>query len=250
MKGARARGSRRGFNAALIVVGALGIALIAWASRRSSAPPALTIDPATAVGATAEGYVMGSPSAPVEIVEFADFECPGCAQFAAVTEPDVRSRLVETGQARFRLYDFPVNSTHRNSAWASLAAACASDQGKFWEMHDRIFQTQTEWRTPIPGYPGGTDNPKPILEQQARAIGLDMAAWTACYDGQKHRDRIAAHAAEAGRRRVPSTPTIIVGDKLLTGAQPYDVIKAYVDTARMKAGAAPAGAGDTATKAP
>jgi protein-disulfide isomerase len=231
VKGARTAGSRRPFYLSLIGIAAVGVALIAWASRRA-ATAVVTIDPKDAAGVTAEGYVMGSASAPVEIIEFADFECPGCGQFATVTEPDVRTRIVQTGLARFRVYDFPVNSSHRNSASASMAAACASDQNKFWEMHDRIFQGQNDWST------YATDDPKEHFERYARELGLDMAAWNQCYDSNKHRGRIAAHAQEASRRRVPSTPTFIIGDKQLVGAQPYDVIKAYVDSARMAVGAA------------
>ena len=245
VKGARASRSRGPFFIALIAIAAVGVGLIAWASQRSSTPNVVTIDPKDATGVTAEGYVMGSASAPVEIIEFADFECPGCAQFATVTEPDVRTRIVQQGLARYRLFDFPVNSTHRNSAGASMAAACAADQNKFWEMHDRLFQGQNDWRTPIPGYPGGTDDPKEHFEKYARELGLDMGAWNQCYDGNKYRGRIAAHAQEAGRRRVPSTPTFIIGDKLLSGAQPYDVIKAYVDSARTAAGAAAPAPADT-----
>jgi protein-disulfide isomerase len=189
---------------------------------------------------------MGNPTAPVEIIEFADFECPGCGQFATVTEPDVRTRLVESGQARFRLFDFPVNATHRNSAAASLAAACAADQNKFWEMHDRVFQGQPEWST------YATNDPKEVLERYAREIGLNVQTWEQCFDSGKHRGRIAAHLQEAERRRVQSTPTFIIGDKMLSGAQPYDVIKAYVDSARTAAttaGTAPAPApGDTARR--
>ena len=123
-----------------------------------------------------------------------------------------------------------------------MAAACASDQNKFWEMHDRIFQGQNDWRTPLPGYPGGTNDPKQFFERYAREIGLDMTAWNQCFDGNKYRSRIAAHAQEATRRRVPSTPTFIIGEKMLPSVLAYDVIKAYVDSARVTAGAGAAAA--------
>jgi protein-disulfide isomerase len=245
VRGARGGGgsSRRGFLVALLAVAVLGVGGIVWATNRASTPTVVTVDPNAAIGVKAEGYVMGSPTAPVEIVEFADFECPACGQFATVTEPDVRQRLVQTGKARYRLYDFQVTPVHRNAPAASLAAACANDQGKFWEMHDRLFAGQHEWSTQA------TDDPKAVFSGYVRELGLDAGRWGQCYDGRTHVQQIAAHAAEAGRRSVGSTPSFIIGDKLVQGAQPYDVIAALVDSAAAKAApgaAAPAGAAPAA----
>ena len=87
---------------------------------------------------------MGSATAPLEVTEFGDFECPQCGRFATLTEPDVRTRLVNTGTIRWRYIDFPLEM-HRNTWNASIAAACADEQGKFWEMHDAIFAAQDRW---------------------------------------------------------------------------------------------------------
>ena len=232
MKNARGRQSRRGFLLALLAIAVIGAGLLTWATTRGNQTQAITVDPKAAAGTKAEGYVVGSPTAPVEIVEFADFECPGCGQFATVTEPDVRSRLVSTGRARFRLIDIQVNPGHRNAPAASLAAACANDQGKFWEMHDRIFAGQNEWNTLA------TDDPKSVLAGYARAIGLNETAWNQCYDARTHLPRLAAHMSEAQRRGVQGTPTFIIGDKLVNDVLAYDVLKAYVDSAAATAPAA------------
>jgi protein-disulfide isomerase len=245
VKDTRGGSSRRVFNLVILAALVLGVGGIVWATRRGGAGDVVTVDPKLAVGQKAEGYVLGSAQAPVEIVEFADFECPACAQFATVTEPDVRERLVKTGQARYRLFDFQVTGGHRNSPAASLAAACADDQGKFWEMHDRLFVGQAEWRTPIPGYDGGTNEPKSVFAGYARQLGLDVNAWNQCYDSRKHVARVAANLEEAQRRGVNSTPTFIVGSKQLSGGRAtYDAIKALVDSASAgaPAGAAPVGA--------
>jgi protein-disulfide isomerase len=236
VKAARGASSRRGFLLALLAVAVVGVALITWATSRNAQPDVVTVDPRAGGSAKAEGYVMGSADAPVEIVEFADFECPGCGQFATVTEPDIRERLVRTGRARFRLFDFQVTPAHRNAPAASLAAACAGDQGKFWEMHDRIFAGQHEWSTQT------TQTPKTVFAGYARAIGLNETTWNQCYDARTHVGRLAAHAAEAERRRVQSTPSVFIGDKLISQGMVYDVIKAYVDSAATRAPAAPAAA--------
>ncbi|MDF1502453.1 thioredoxin domain-containing protein [Roseisolibacter sp. H3M3-2] len=232
MKNARGKQSRKGFYLALLGVGVAGLAAILWATQRDPNAGVVTLPTAPAVAADVPGYVRGDSAAPVEIVEYADFECPGCGQFATVTEPDVIKRLVETGQARYRVYLFPVNGSHRNSPAASLAAACADEQGKFWEMHDRIFAGQNEWNS------FATDNPKSVLRGYAQAVGVDLTSWDQCYDGRKYVDRVAAHAQAAERAQVRSTPTFIVGNRQVQGAQPFDVIKALVDSARATAGAA------------
>jgi protein-disulfide isomerase len=174
-----------------------------------------------------QGYVIGKPDAPVKIEEFADFECPACGRFATVTEPDVRKRIIEAGLATLTFYDFPLPQ-HRNSQPASNAAACADDQGKFWQMHDELFAGQDEWNTE------STDNPKPIFMRYATQIGLNTTTFESCYDGRLHQKRIAANFAEGERRRVNSTPTFMIGDKRYPAALSYDELKAAVDSATKK----------------
>lgn len=237
---ARGGASRRGFFLALLLVAVAGVGAITWAMQRTRAAAQPIVVPESVANPNAprpEGYVLGRADAPVEIVEYADFECPACAQFATVTEPDVRTRLVTTGQARYRLYDFQVIQAHRNSPAASLAAACAADQGKFWEMHDRLFAGQNDWNSQV------TDDPKPIFAGYAQAIGVDAARWGQCYDSRQHVDRLAAHRAEAVRAEVRATPTFIVGTRKLEGPQPFDAIRALVDSARTGATAAAGAAG-------
>ena len=232
MRGAKAGGSRRFFYLALLLMLALGAGAISWAMNRTKASSVMTIDPKAAVGIKAEGHMLGSAGAPVEIVEFADFECPGCGQFATVTEPDVRQRLVNTGQARFHIFPFQVSQSHQNSVAAALTAECAADQNKFWEMHDKLFAGQADWSSL---YTPGKD-PRPVIDRYVKEIGLDQAAFNACFSERRHLNTIAANTEEAMRQKVQSTPTLIIGDKMLSGAQPYDVIKAAVDSARAKAG--------------
>jgi protein-disulfide isomerase len=89
--------------ALVVVVGGL---LIARAARAPRARANVTTAPLTP--ATAEGYLMGNPNAPVQIMEFADFECPACGNFAVITEPDVRNRIVNAGLASYRFFDLPL----------------------------------------------------------------------------------------------------------------------------------------------
>ncbi|MBK5189543.1 MAG: thioredoxin domain-containing protein [Gemmatimonadaceae bacterium] len=186
----------------------------------------------TAGRARAEGYLLGNANAPVQIMEFADFECPACGNFSVITEPDVRTRIVNTGLASYRFFDFPL-PMHKNSMAASNAAACAADQGKFWEMHDTLFRNQPEWNGEA------TDDPKKIFLGYVKSLGINTDTWEKCFDAQTHQARILGNQAEGNRRKVQSTPTFVIGTRLIPGAMTYDVFKAYVDSATKEAAAAP-----------
>ena len=230
---------RRPFYALLGVIGLAAVAFIAYQMTQARSSGVITIDPNTPLP-EASGYLMGNVSAPVQILEFADFECPACGSFATLTEPDVRKRLVETGQVSFRFLDFPL-PIHFNTWDASLAAACANEQGKFWEMHDQIFATQDQWNGQV------TNRPKAVFSRLARALALNESQWEDCYDSQKYKLNVEANKREGERRLVQSTPTFVIGDKVIPGALGFDQLKAYVDSAAAKAASYPmAPLGDTA----
>lgn len=217
-----------GFYYVLGAVALIGASILGYSMMRKPADVVATdaVTPVTPIG-KAEGYLIGKPDAPVKILEFADFECPGCGNFANVTEPDIRKRLIETGLANMTFYDFPLPQ-HKNTMGASNAAACAADEGKFWEMHDAIFAAQDQWNTEA------TDNPKPFFRKYAERLGLNLETWENCYDTRKHQGRIMANAAEGEQRKVNSTPTFIIGDKMYSQGMTYDRMKAIVDSATKK----------------
>ncbi|HUF25618.1 MAG TPA: thioredoxin domain-containing protein [Gemmatimonadaceae bacterium] len=240
MKGS-GRGGRQSQRSFYFVLGAVAlvgaVALIYIATRPPQRPMVTTIDPAANTG-EARPHVYGDPNAPVTIAEFADFQCGWCAQFAIVTQPDVKRRIVDAGLANYHFYDFPLPG-HANAFPAAHAAACAADQGRFWEMHDQIFMGQNDWAP--------RRNPKGAFEEYARQIGLDTREWERCYDDQRHQERIQANAAEGMRRGVSSTPTFIIGNRMVSSAVGYDVIRAQVDSARVAQGLAPVGAAPAPT---
>ena len=221
---------------AIVLIGVAALSYVATKPKETVRDVAETVD--TTNAGPAQGYLMGKVDAPVKIVEFADFECPACGNFAVVTEPDVRSRIINPGLANLTYYDFPLN-IHRNTLAASNAAACADEQGKFWPMHDRLFQSQTEWNGEA------TDAPKPFFKRYAQETGLDVAKWEGCYDARKYQKRISANMAEGLRFGVNQTPTFIIAGKLYGGLRSYDALKAIVDsvakaTSAPVAGSAPA----------
>lgn len=247
--GAR-RSSRRARSASTrptsfyVVLGAIvlaGVAGLGYVALRPAAPglnPQDQLPPDLATAGEAQPYLLGSPDAPVTIEEFADYECPSCARFETITFPDVRSRIIETGRANLRYYDLPLPQ-HRHSYPASHAAACADEQGRFWEMKGSIYAAQDRWNTQV------TNNPRSIFRDAARALGLNVEQWEQCYDSRKYQGRIDANAAEAMRRGVASTPTFIINGQPYRGSYSYDAFnRAVQEAATVRAGAS--GGGDTA----
>ena len=225
---AKRSGPGKGFWLALGAVAILGIGALGYVASRPKVQTT-RIDP-NLPPMKAEGYLLGSPTAPVEVIEFADFECPGCGQFATLTEPDVRTKLINTGKIRVRYIDYPL-PMHRNTWDASLAAACANEQGKFWELHDLIFQNQDRWNGEA------TSRPRSVLADLAKSIGLDMSKYDDCMKSEKYRAKVQSHLQEAERRGVNQTPTFIIGDKKVPGAIPYDAFKKLIDDELAKASA-------------
>ncbi len=221
---ARASSRPKAFLWVLGLIALVGVAALGYVASRPKSRAVDVNDVADTTNAgAAQGYLIGKVDAPVKIIEFADFECPSCGYFATVTEPDVRTRIIEPGLANLTYYDFPI-SQHRNTLPASNAAACADEQGKFWPMHDRIFQGQDEWNGEA------TDAPKPFLKRYAGEVGLDVAKWESCFDARKYQKRISANFADGLRRGVNSTPTFIIGNKMYPGLRPYDELKKLVDS--------------------
>src|SRR3954470_20434386 len=220
---ARASTRPKAFLWVLGLIALVGVAALGYVVTKPKASSGVRDVADTANAGPSQGYLLGKVDAPVKIMEFADFECPSCAGFATVTEPDVRSRIIDAGLANLTYYDFPLN-IHKNTLGASNAAACADEQGKFWPMHDRLYQTQDEWNGEA------TDAPKAFFKRYAGEAGLDVAKWESCFDGRKFQKRIAANLAEGLRRGVNSTPTCVIGGRLYPGMRSYDELKGIVDS--------------------
>jgi protein-disulfide isomerase len=167
------------------------------------------------------GYVKGDPNAPVEITEYADYQCPFCQTFATLQMPTIEERLIKTGRLRWRYRDFPLQQ-HPFSRVAAHSAACADDQGKFWEQHQKIYDGQAEWAS--------ARDAASIFRQYAQANGLDLAKYDACMTGHVHAGRIQASLEEGQRVGVQSTPTLMIGNRLYQGRFDSDAITRLVDS--------------------
>jgi protein-disulfide isomerase len=206
-----------------VALGIVAVAGGAWiVSSRGGGP--VTLPEIVSVQAY-PGYSIGSDSAKVEIIEYADFECPACAMFTILTSPDVKSRLVNSGRVRLVFRDFPL-PIHSKAAAAHLAAACAGEQGQFWAMHDQLFYNQGAW---VRG------RERSLFDDYAQAIGINTGEFGQCMKDQRHVDRIAATRNEGQQLGISSTPSFIIGDQLVSGAISLDEIIALVERAEMAA---------------
>jgi protein-disulfide isomerase len=139
-------------------------------------------------------HVLGPPGAAVEVVEYGDFQCPTCK--AAV--PGVRMLLNHfQGRIRFAYRHFPLEDAHPLALGAAEAAESAGAQGKFWEMHQLLFDNQPQLD-------------RPHLLRYAESLGLDMARFRAEMDGASHRHRIREQMDVARQSRLRSTPGFFV----------------------------------------
>lgn len=205
--------------AALALVGLGVLAYLLLRPGTVSIPANVAVQPADTSGF--RGYVKGSADAPVEITEFADYQCPFCQTFATLQMPTIEERLIKTGRVRWRYRDFPLQQ-HQFARLASHSAACADEQGKYWEQHERIYQGQSEW--------AGTRDAGPIFRKYAKASGLDLGRYDACMKSGKYAGRIQASLNEGVQLGVSSTPTLLVSGRLYRGRFDSDAITKLVDS--------------------
>jgi protein-disulfide isomerase len=210
------------FYAVFGAVAVIGLGALAYLTTRPqtvSIPANVTIQPSDTSGF--RGYLKGSPDAPVEITEFADYQCPFCQTFATLQMPTIEERLIKTGRLRWRYRDFPLQQ-HPFSRLAAHSAACADEQGKYWEQHNRIYEGQAEW--------AAARDAGPVFRRYAQADGLDLGRYDACMKAGKYAGRIQASLNEGIQVGVNSTPTLLVGNRLYRGRFDSDAITKLVDS--------------------
>lgn len=191
----------------------------------SGASAAAVGPPPTVADDGFRGYTLGQGSAPVEIVEYLDFECPVCATFATIQMPTIKEQLINTGKVRWRFRDYPL-PIHKYSRFSAHAAQCAGAQGKYFEMSDQLFQHHQWSQT-------GRD-PSSLFRELAQNAGLDVTAYDACMKAGRFAQRIEYSRQEGDSLLVDGTPTFFAnGKKLFTGLRRLpssDDFKALADS--------------------
>jgi protein-disulfide isomerase len=175
-------------------------------------PVKITLEPPREKVADAGRPSRGPANAKVEVIEFSDFQCPYCLR----AYPVVNQVLTAYGdKIRFVYRNYPLAS-HPDARPAAEAGACAAEQGKFWEYHNRLFEHQDKL--------SDTD-----LKGHAAALGLDMGKFTACVNTRKYQKDVDADIAAANEVGVTGTPAFFINGRPLEGAQPYEAFKAVLD---------------------
>ena len=165
------------------------------------------------------GRILGKETTPTWFIMVSDFQCPFCKAWHDSTYAMIKKDYVDTGKLRIAFINFPL---HNNSLAASRTAMCASAQGKFWGVHDRIFDTQNKWKT--------LKDPRPYLDALAVAAGVNAAALRACEDGGHVDPLIAADQERFQKVGVTGTPTFYIGRATLVGALPSREFRHVIDS--------------------
>ncbi|HVN54131.1 MAG TPA: thioredoxin domain-containing protein [Anaerolineaceae bacterium] len=152
----------------------------------------------------ANGNSMGDPNAPVKVEEFSDFQCPFCKKYTDEMEQGISDKYVKTGKVYFTYTSWPFIGTESDQS--AKAALCASEQGKFWDMHDIIFANQGQERS------GALSDKR--LKAMAQSIGLDMGKFNACFSSDKYDSQIAQDKVRGDQLGIVSTPSFIVNGKM------------------------------------
>lgn len=164
--------------------------------------------------------VKGNADAPVTIIEFSDFQCPFCGKFVKETLPQLDKDYIQTGKVKFIFRDFPLEF-HPFAQKAAEAAECAGEQGKYWEMHDILFQYQNKLDLES-------------LKVYAGELGIDSSKFNKCLDGGQMADEVKKDFADGQKYGITGTPAFFINGKLVTGAMPYADFKKEVEAALNK----------------
>ena len=164
--------------------------------------------------------VRGDKNAPITIIEFSDYQCPFCGRFFQQTLPQIEDNYIKTGKVKIIYRDFPL-SFHPEAQKGAEAAECAGEQGKYWEMHDKIFANQDAMS--IASY-----------KSWASELKLDANKFNSCLDSGKYASEVQKDFDDGSKAGVSGTPTFFIGnDKdgyvTLVGAQPYQAFQQAIE---------------------
>jgi len=171
---------------------------------------------------------LGEKNAKLTLVEFFDYQCPFCARHFKETLPQLVAEYVKTGKVKYVIRDFPLESMHPQAFKAAEAARCAGEQGKYWEMHQRLMSNQRALEAKE-------------MALYAQALGLNLPTFHACLDSGKEATKVRQDIANGEKAGVEGTPTFFLGlteengpgiraTRKLGGALPYPKFKQAIES--------------------
>lgn len=165
-----------------------------------------------------EAAVKGANDAWITIIEVSDFQCPFCSRVNSTLD-EVRKSYGDDVRIVFKHNPLPF---HKRAMPAALAAECASEQDKFWPMHDKLFANSRALEDAD-------------LEKYAKEVGVNMGRWKSCFTGKKFEKRVQQDQRIASSLGARGTPAFFVNGRFLSGAQPFSKFKALIDEELAKA---------------
>lgn len=179
-------------------------------------------------------HTLGNPDAPVEFIEYGDFQCPACA----AQEPNIKKLMAENSDwIRFAYRHLPLKQIHPNAVPSGRAAEAAAKQGKFWEMKELLYTNQTDWAT-LP-------DPTSKFLEFANTLGLDETQFVSDYNSGESRDRVEADYQTAVSLGLNSTPSFFVNGEQIQSPSTYEQMLQIMQNARATAEQAPAESSET-----
>lgn len=218
---------------AIAVAAALGLAFWGASATKDKEPVSQPATGGDLLAVVSDDYVKGNPDAPVTLVEYLDFECEACGAYYPLIK-QLETDLPDDLRVVTRYFPLP---GHRNGMTAALAVEAAARQGKYWEMHDALFENQAAW--------GEQQKPDPALfERYAQQIGLDLERFKADMKDKSVRERVERDIASGKELGNTGTPSFFLNGKKLENPGSYAALKAAVEAAR---DAAPSGTSSSST---
>ena len=147
---------------------------------------------------------LGNENAQISLIEFGDYQCNYCKDFYVNTEQKIIKDYIDTGKLKFYYKDFPQLNIHDKAEVSALAARCANEQGKFWEMHDRLYQEQGAWI--LAQKSGAIER----FSEYAESLGLNKEQFSACLKTEKYRDAMNVDYEDGKRLDIRGTPTFLI----------------------------------------
>jgi protein-disulfide isomerase len=190
---------------------------------RTEAEVEMLIEPYRANVSADDDPFRGPADAPVTIVEFSDYQCPYCHRAEEVVD-----EVLEHYQGKVRVVfrDLPLESLHPDAPKAHEAAGCALEQGRFWDMHEKLFANRRNLA-------------RKDLVEYATELELDVSAFETCLDEGKRADEVAADIAAARAQGISGTPAFFINGRLLSGAQPFEQFEQIIDDELRRKGIEP-----------
>jgi protein-disulfide isomerase len=202
----------------ILIVSAIVVAIIAGAMALDSKKDRKTnsANSRSESTAIAEAQIYGSKDSKVKLVEYGDFQCPACGAYFPLVK-EIKEKYKD--QISFEFKNFPLTQKHLNAQAAHRAAHAAGLQGKFWEMHDKLYESQASWSQ--------SNGAIKLFEEYANSLGLNMDQYKADVASGKTNDYINQDIEDGQELGVNSTPTFFLNGKELTEASAFDTIDEF-----------------------